>query len=150
MWLLFWKGMKEKPHVCHRVNRGTSDICLQPLLSDVHPCCEATFTVFQVHPLHFCTMFCDWVTVAVWYFCFKNHSYVIIYAFVFCTEYESHSTLCCFLYLTVLNVDFIYYHQFHGMQLHHTCNQHLAGHFSCMLHILFCHHIYKVGDYLHS
>jgi len=69
IWFLFWSGMKEKPHNCHRVNHGTSDICLQPHLSDVHPFCKATFTVFQVHPLHFCTMFCGCVTVPGWHFC---------------------------------------------------------------------------------
>jgi len=69
IWFLFWSGMKGKPYICHRLNHGTSDICLQPLLSDMHPCCEATFTVFQVHPLHFCTMFCDCVTVPGLYFC---------------------------------------------------------------------------------
>lgn len=38
-------------------------------LSDVHLFCKVTFTVFQVHPLHFCTMFCDCVTLPGWYFC---------------------------------------------------------------------------------
>lgn len=141
IWFLFWSGMKGTPHVCHRVNYGTSRYlsstplqwCASLLRGHLH-----CFPSSSPSLLHHVLWLCYSVRLIL---LSRNHSYVITYAFVFCMEYESHSTLCCFLYLTVLNVDFSYYHQFHGTQLHHTCNQQLDGYFSCMLHILFCHHI---------